>query len=180
MQVQPGFTTASPRRRSLHPIMPGLDVNEHMRFQRQEWRVERIGWVCVWGFMAAGLAGLVGRGPISSTKVESGAVTLEYHRLTHITQPEELKLRLRPKGDGGAELLISGPFLHAVEITGITPEPSEQEARPGGAIALTFERSGDARDFGVTIDYEIVEAGRHKGRVEHAGDAVEFATFAYP
>jgi hypothetical protein len=160
--------------------MPGLDIDEHMRFQRAEWGFERIGWVCVWAFMLAGLAGFVGRGPFSSTEAESGSLRVQYHRLTHITQPEELKLRVSPRGEGPVEVVLSGTFLRAVEITGITPEPEKQEARPDGAIALVFERAPGAGDFGVTIDYEIVEAGRHKGRVEHAGDAVEFATFAYP
>src|SRR3712207_4138009 len=48
-----------------------LEVAEDLTFQRREWAAQRVGWVLLALVIAAALAGLLGRGPLSTTRRES-------------------------------------------------------------------------------------------------------------
>lgn len=160
--------------------MAGLDIDEHMQFQRQEWSVERIGWVATWLFVLSGLLGLTGTGPISSSTRESGNLRAEYARFTHVSKPTPIRLTLHPAEGESPEVAISGDLLRVFEISGIIPQPQKQTPRKDGAIVYTFESPPGSPEFDVVIHGRIMQAGNHRTRIEHAGDAVEFSQLAYP
>ena len=106
-------------------------------------------------------------------------MTLEYMRFTHVSQPMEYRLRLRPTGSE-SEVVISGGLLGAIEISSVLPEPREQRARADGALALIFQNPTGATELGVTIHAAATSPGKHTGRLEYAGDAIDLWQFAYP
>jgi hypothetical protein len=127
---------------------PDLDVEQDDKFQKREWRVEKLGTVLLVLFILAGLLGFLGHGPFSQTTVESeaGTVQVDYQRIIHHLTDEDLSFQI--SGDAvqndKVTLVLTGPWTSEVDITGISPQPSTQYAVPGG-VALEFEvlRPGD-------------------------------------
>ncbi|HKR79410.1 MAG TPA: hypothetical protein VJR69_06875 [Nitrospira sp.] len=65
----------------------GIQIDEDLRFQARIWRIERIGWWGIAAILAAAIAGLFGRGPISRTTAPladpahpGGGMLLDYER----------------------------------------------------------------------------------------------------
>lgn len=62
----------------------------------REWRWQRVGWILLGGLVVAGLAGLLGDGPLSSTSSSSidGAVQASFDRFLHRSAPTVVALRI--------------------------------------------------------------------------------------
>jgi hypothetical protein len=139
-----------------------LEIEQHDAFQRREWRVERVGWVLLALLLLAGLSGLLGPGPLSwaTAGTSSDPVRVEYQRVTHHEADDAVTLGFSPDAveDGAVTVELTGSWVGAVDIQGISPEPGEQRATPGGVVLeIPVERSGDVE---VTISFRPQEYGR--------------------
>jgi hypothetical protein len=77
--------------------------------------------------LAAALAGLLGKGPLSSHSAQSGdgKLKVEYSRFIHYQEPVELRIHVASGAavDGVIRLQLSNAFIDASEIDRIEPEP---------------------------------------------------------
>lgn len=125
-----------------------LQVPQDEEFQRREWRWERAGWAAMAALLVAGLAGLLGSGPASWARAEgsAGLVEVEYQRVTHHEADDSLTLTLAPRAaqTGTVTVEFTGSWVAGVDVQGITPQPSEQLAVPGG-VALRCPSASRAR-----------------------------------
>src|SRR5688572_16733735 len=103
-----------------------LDSNEHLQLVRREWKVERVGWMLVMAFVLAGLAGLLGPGPVSRRTLTSNdqRLRVEYYAVAHYQAPAELRIRCVPAAQEQIRLSFSRSFTDVSRPLGITPEPS--------------------------------------------------------
>src|SRR5438309_901174 len=76
-------------------------------------------WAVMALFVAAGLAGVFGRGPLSKAKAgsQSRPVSVEYERFARYKTPSRLKVRLTPAAirDNRATLVLSGDFVRTLK-----------------------------------------------------------------
>lgn len=157
-----------------------LDITKGEAFQRREWRMERIGWALVTLFVLAGLVGLLGTGPLSSATATSGAVSVEYHRVAHYEADDSVTLIFAPAAveAGAVTATLTGEWPGAVDIQGISPEPSEQLLVPGGLVLeLPVERSGELE---VSITFRAQELGSQQAELSVGSDTVRFSQLVLP
>jgi hypothetical protein len=106
----------------------GLQLQEDMRFQRRSWRVQRVGWGVMVLFLAAGLAGVFGGGPLSDARAgTSRALSVRYERLVRRGIPSELVVTFTPR-HVVSRLSIETRYLEQAGIEQIWPRPSAVEA----------------------------------------------------
>ena len=158
-------------------------LKQHGSLQQREWKIQRIGWV-IWGLIIlAGLAGLLGTGPLSSTSAVSvdGTVEVRFDRYEHSHDPITLELLLSPTAQyEDLQVAFSRSFLDHVRIHRMEPEPercllqkdSVVYSFPLGSIAgaVKVQMHLEYRKFG-DVDGEI-------GLVDHS--PVRIRQFVYP
>jgi hypothetical protein len=101
-----------------------FDSDADHRFHRNEWRIQRIGWVMVAVFLALAGAGLFGNGPLSRAHADNGAGRLEYQRFTRFGLTTDLVVRPAASANGVTRVEITGDYLEAFHVEHITPEPA--------------------------------------------------------
>jgi hypothetical protein len=100
------------------------DSDADHRFHRNEWRIQRIGWVLVALFLALAAAGLFGNGPLSRAHADNGAGRIEYQRFTRFGLSTDLVITPAASTNGVTRVEISGDYLEAFRVEHVTPEPA--------------------------------------------------------
>ena len=161
----------------------GVAGGEHEAFQQWEWRWQRVGWIPLGGLVVAGLAGLLGDGPLSSTSSSSidGAVQAFFDRFLHRSDPTMVALRIAEPTKG--ELIyvhVNSEFLHRVRILRITREPASEIADPTG-ITFQFAAPPRASSVEIAVHLEPKKWGTLQGDFTLTdGSRVHVAQFVYP
>ena len=119
-----------------------IQLNEDMRFLRREWRAQRVGWIAMLVFLVLGLAGVLGRGPVS--KAERGdraSFGVSYERIIRHAAETEVSFHFGAglQKDSVLKLYISGDYLHDFTISDIVPEPAASGSS-GSFVYYTFTR----------------------------------------
>lgn len=144
--------------------MGDVELHEDQKFQRREWRIQRLGWVLILVMFGAAAVGLLGYGPLSTAVVVAGDSEVRYPRIGHREKTDELHVT-----GGGSSIRLGGPWLDGVEIEQVIPEPQAMRSDQGGLI-LEFGRGPvdaaiayRASDYGVM--YAHVDVGSQRLRL---------------
>ncbi len=159
-----------------------VQVKQNERFQRREWRLERIGWALVGAFVVAGLIGLLGTGPFSWATATSneGLVTVDYQRVTHHEADDALELTFPADAveDGTISVEITGTWLSGIDLQGVSPQPSEERTIPNGVVfEFAVERPGPTR---ARLTFRAQEYGTLSAEVTVRGDTVSLSQLVLP
>lgn len=119
----------------------GLQVGDDERFQRREWKVQRVGWAVLVLVLLAGLLGAFGGGVVAHATASSAGVpaVLDYERFVRFAAPTELRVVLDPSAirpDGAAHLWLPHRYLDHVDVERVRPEPQRVT---GGASGVIYE-----------------------------------------
>jgi hypothetical protein len=171
-----------------------VQIEEDPRFQRREWRVQRVAWLVFALIIVAALAGVFGRGPLSSASVSGAGLRLDYERLARWRTPQTLTIQLT--GDDAAAgphvIWISRDYLEGVEIERITPEPASERLSPGrvefhfnqiivGASTATAAARPAEAPPTITFSLLATARGRRSGSLGlNDGPPIEFWQFIMP
>lgn len=161
-----------------------LEIDQDLQFQRRAWVVQRIGWIAMVLIILAGLAGLFGNGPLSTTIKRSadGVVRIEYDRFDRFDSPTALKIFTRPEAARGDELRIhlSRDYMQGVQIQRVVPEPEHTELDNGG-ITYVFRLARPAQEAAVVFHFKMDIVGPLSGQLR-AGNAepLTINQFVYP
>jgi hypothetical protein len=155
-----------------------------MTFQKREWRSQRIAWVLWAGLVIAGLAGLVGSGPLSSQEISSsdGRLTVTYNRFVHYHHSTTLEVQMQPENetDDQLRLQISQSLLDRMEIQRIEPEPSSRElASDGTWYVFQCERGVSTAKVVFHVEYDEFGGGVGELRLA-SSEPVRLKPFVYP
>lgn len=116
---------------------------------------QRVAWAVLALVLVAGLAGLLGPGPLSwaSAATPDGLVEVGHSRFVRHIADTSLELRVLPdpRQPGTARVWISSEYLAAVNVQQVTPEPDTWTAM-GGGVELAFPADGPDP---VTVQIEI-------------------------
>lgn len=160
----------------------GLLTEEERRFPRREWIAQRIGKVLLSVFVLAGLAGLLGAGPLSSTTRQSadGLFSVEVNWVSRHQEDETLTVTFSPEAvqNGTVTLELTGEWLAGADLQNISPEPAEQRALADG-IALTFLVEPSA-ETAVSLSFTTAGHFALRGRAAVGDDSVTFTQFVLP
>jgi hypothetical protein len=162
-----------------------LDIGEDVPAVRRAWTIQRVAWVVALVVLAASLAGAFGRGPLSRATAgdRGGPLWIEYERVVRNRAPTDLRLHVRPGGDGVARVWLSREFVLANPVKQSWPEP-EGVSEAAGGMVYTFEVEGDGE---VLLRLQVERIGSMEARVGLAGPDGEspasplvFTQFALP
>lgn len=159
-----------------------LDIRQNEKYQKAESRIERLGWVVLTLFIIAGLLGLVGSGPLSSSTATSdnGLVSVDYDRVIHHEADTLVTLRFSGAAveDGAITAVISGSWVSGIDLQGISPETSEQRTVPNGVtLEWTVDESGETE---AVLSFRAQEYGPLNLDVSVGTDSVHLSQFVLP
>ncbi|MGE7368897.1 hypothetical protein ACQKKX_07460 [Neorhizobium sp. NPDC001467] len=159
----------------------GLQLEEHRRFQKRFWKIERIAWVAFAIVTVAALLGLTGAGgPLATASAESSNAVISYPRVARWETADELQIAFRPR-DGVTERMVtlSPAFAKAFQLEDVQPEPSETTISDRGQI-LIFGNA-DSNGGLVTMHIRAQSVGRNGFSVTVDGDAsTALTTYVLP
>jgi hypothetical protein len=162
----------------------GLEIDEDIHQQRKVWRIERISWGIMALFTLAGLSGLLGHGPLSSTILNDPAsgLLVRYERFERVNAQTFFHVQLASSGssDSTARLSLGQEFLERVEVIRIEPEPAQVEAWPNHVVYVIARPDPDS-PVNVLIHYTPLDFGRVEVEMGLEGySAQTFSQFIYP
>jgi hypothetical protein len=168
----------------MHSSKDRLDLEQNDQYQQWEWRIQRVGWTLWLGVIVAGLVGLIGTGPLSTTHVSSpdGTLRVTYDGYVHLRQTLTLAIQVRsnPGQEGNFRLMVSQKYLDGIEIHRIQPEPIRSEIGQDGVL-FVFDRQPGTTEGEIVMHLEHEVSGTIQARIAlEGGQAVEFSQFVYP
>ena len=156
-----------------------LQTSEDIARERREWVVQRVGWGVMALFLAAGVAGLFGSGPLARASVGDDTLRVAYPRMARYQSPVALEVTAVATG---AELRVSIParYVKDAGITRVTPEPDKVELR-GDRYVYVFPVGAEGGQRRVAFELEPNHIGSIRGEVAVDGvTTVHFAHFVVP
>lgn len=155
-----------------------LQTSEDMTRERREWVVQRVGWGVMALFLAAGVAGVFGSGPLARASVGDDTLRVAYPRMARYQSPVALEVTAVATR---TELRISVPARYAKDagITRVSPEPDRVELRDDRYVYV-FPVAAPGQ-FRVAFELEPSHIGTIRGEVAVDGvTTVRFDHFVVP
>lgn len=180
-------TAPTPTEKPPHSTSPGdddgLQLDSDMRWQRREWRWQRVTTVVLVLLLAAAVFGAFGDGPLSEPTVTRGDLTVVHERFSRGEHTQRLEVAVDGKHSRDQDevvVVVSDDFLAAARLTRVTPEPSRVVTRPHD-VAFHFPIEGPGTPLRATFDLtsdglEVVHG--HVGLVD--GTRVSVRQIHYP
>jgi hypothetical protein len=140
------------------------------------------GVALVLAVLAASLLGMAGgAGPLSTTTAgDEALLQVRFQRFVHSEADETISVVVDGRlvtGDT-VDLVLAHRWVDAVDVEGITPQPSEEiPTRDGLVLRLPAEPGAEVT---VRINYRVNELGSLGGEVRVPGAQVSFRQFVYP
>lgn len=134
--------------------------------------MQKVGTIVLVAFVIAALVGLVGFGPLASTSGSSpdGLVSVGLDRVTRLKADNSMTVTFTREAveDGTIRLELTGPWTSGVDLQGITPEPSVQQATADGVVMMFQADPSAETDVSVSFTTQehlmLEEPGRRPGR----------------
>ncbi len=111
---------------------------EDTKFQRRIWAGQRAAWAIFLIIPVLALTGLFANGALSSRKISSEALSIDYEAFQRVTALTRFVVHFPATQD--ADLLLGPRFQQVYEIESITPLPAKSAAGSDG-LRLSFNRS---------------------------------------
>jgi hypothetical protein len=155
-------------------------IDEDLVFQQRNWRAQRIGWTVLGLLVVAGLAGLLGPGPLSNVNARAGeGLEVVYERFVRHGAESELKVTVRRPPSGHVRIAISRDYLDQLNLELVRPAPTEVQSS-GADTVYVFGHAG-RESMRATFVIQPEELGAHVARVAtEDGSSVTVRQFTYP
>ncbi len=159
-----------------------LEIDQDLDFERRQWSVQRAAWVLFLVILLAGLAGLMGEGPLSGVEASNGSLTVQYDRFVRAHALTQIDVKLSPAATsaGQVTLWLSQDYLEKFELQGVMPEPAEM-ALANDKVLLRFVTDSPAQPVTVIASLEPTSPGAAPGAIGVVdGPEIDINQFVYP
>lgn len=156
-------------------------IQEHMHWQRTEWRIQRIGYGCLFTLVILGTCGLFSKGILSDAVQTSpdGALRVEYERFGLRDSDIAMTIRVKPHQDRFT-LKLSGEEMDNFQIQSLQPQPLQSISR-NNSLELTYQSKSFRDGATVWIGSQAMEFGHYPVTVSLDDTAsVNFTQWIYP
>lgn len=160
------------------PLPEGIE--DHRRFQRLFWTVQRCAWIVFAVVLIACLLGLLGRGGLfSRSVVQMAQGSLDMPAISRWNAPDELTVTFGPTDhDQDRTVFIDPRFLEAFSVEGIDPPQKTTFAR-NGHIGYVFAADPTA-EIAVIFRLQTLKPGLRSYSIGIGNDVSERSTFIFP
>jgi hypothetical protein len=145
-----------------------IDTGFDPGFETRWWTFMRIVWCAMAVFIAAGLAGALGRGPLSRAVAQAPSVRVEYERVLRFRTPTLVGVRWSPPADHELSLRVQGSCLRALRVERVVPEP-KATAPVADGMWLQFDAPTAESPVDVALALEPGQLGRARCVIEPDG-----------
>jgi hypothetical protein len=161
-----------------------LEVGYDASFERTWLRVVQVGRVVMALVIAAGLTGLLGRGPYSHRRsaTASGAMTVDFEPLARYGTATMVTLHLDTKRFEPAHdwvVHINNAFVEPMGLKDVMPRPSKQAA-DGPGLALTVSLTPDTPDSLVRFYLHPTAIGRQHLEARVGPETIDWEQVVLP
>lgn len=125
---------------SVQKVNQEVAVGEDLDFQRVWWKFERVVWSLFLLIIAADIAGLFGRGPLSHAHMENRSIRVKYERIARYGTPSMVSVAFQPSAlqpDGKFHLFVSESLVNELGTERVIPSP-ESTVIGNGGLSYTF------------------------------------------
>lgn len=157
-----------------------LEFDQSKKFQRWEWRLQRLGWMLLSTLLVAAALGFLGPGWFSNSTAQTsdGSLSVEYERFPHYHNPAQLRVNIDSENTALWRLQIERSLLDRLEIISIEPEPEGSEVTKDGVVYAFPHAHGIGQ---VVFHVEFERYGNASGDIELLGvGKVSLEQFVYP
>lgn len=162
-----------------------LELNEDIKFQEREWRIERFGWLGLLAVVGLAMLGLFGNGPISWTtaSTDDGVLEVSFERFGRRGGSQDLVITAAADGadSGGTwQIELSQGLVDSMRIDSTTPQPDSVEAVSGG-IRYTFSQADPVAELEARFALTPQVLWNQDGEIHLEGaDPVKISFFLFP
>ncbi len=153
---------------------------EVLRFHRRMWTFQRVGWAAMLLVAVAGLAGLFGSGPFSSTTVKAadGELSLKYQRFWRARSDTPLRIHVRAPAGDETPVWIERAYLREASIENVFPQPDKTRFSDD-RITWYFPSKPGAEEE-IVFEVRFDQASVHAGRLGSGRASVHFRQVVFP
>lgn len=158
-----------------------LDLNDSPRFEDNWAKVKAVLIVVLALFVAGGLAGVFGRGPLSraSAQLPASGAQVSWERFARNHTAGEISVEFTSPGPSpAAEIAFDRPLLDHVKIT--TTQPRAAIERANGAGAVYGFQMGPGGRGKVVFSVEPSKSGPADGAITVNGERLPLNIFVWP
>ena len=156
----------------------GVEVGYDHDFEERWVRIVRIVWLLLALFLAAGVAGLLGKGPVANSVARNANLVVHYEKLLRFKTPSYMRLETAVPGPDALEMRVTGTCSRVLQISQVIPPPVASQVLQQGA-AYNF-KAPSAGDVDVVFGVQPQKLGPAVCRIEAGNAAVELHQFVLP
>lgn len=157
-------------------------VQENMRWQRIEWRIQYVGYLVLAVIVILGACGLFSKGVLSSRQQlsDDGNLRVEYERFGRSDSDMNMTLRVKHLPGERFTLTIGGEEMDNFQIQSLQPQPLTARSE-NNRLILTYAISNQQAGATVWLDMQPQTFGRYPVTVTLNNDTrVQFTQWVYP
>lgn len=139
-----------------------LQIEEDLKFQQCEWKVQFAGWIAMGVLIILASLGLFGTGPSSSSTAQGDDLNLNYERFARLEQPTDLRFQLGGETKEPARLFIERAYLDAVKIEGNHACARQSRSAPGLARLRVSPRGSGGNNLSRKREKRLPSRSMHR------------------
>lgn len=129
-----------------------LEIDQNLRFENLEWRVERAAWALMSLIILAAILGLFGAGLLNRSEAHGEGIKVRYPRFERVSSPTVLEVTVAPAmvRNGVVQVWLPREYAASLEITSAIPPPQSGittedrvvyafRAKPGAPASIVFQ-----------------------------------------
>lgn len=140
-----------PPPRGADPVDDELEVGYDLAFERSWHHAELAGRVVIALVVAAGLAGLLGRGPFShhTASADHGSLRVDFEPVARFGTPTQVTLHVRPPPEQPREvdLRLSSSLVEPLGLQSVEPRPVRSWSEQGDLVVRLALPQGEAESL---------------------------------
>lgn len=161
-----------------------LEIDQDLRFQRRDWRAQRIGRTLLLLVIVGALFGAFGRGVLSHGRAASadGRLEVEYERIVRHGANARVVLRVRgaAPADSSVEVWLDAAYASGLTVEHMTPEP-ELARTAADRLVYRFRLEKPTAHAEVVVHTVPVTIWRRRGAIGIVdGPTVQFVQLVLP
>jgi hypothetical protein len=127
------------------PRVGDLEIDQDLRFEERELRIERFAWCLMLLIVMAAILGLFGTGVLDRSDAYGTGMSLRYSRFERMSSPTMLEVTVAPTTlqNGLVSIWLSREYAASFEITSVTPPPESAFSAEDRVIYI-FRAESDA------------------------------------
>ncbi|WP_147195673.1 hypothetical protein [Pantoea sp. CCBC3-3-1] len=157
-------------------------IQEHMFWQRVEWRIQHIGYFFLFTIVILGACGLFSKGILSKGVATSkeGALQVQYERFGLLDSDMVMTVRVKPQHGDRFTLSISGEEMENFQIQSLQPQP-QQATSTKNSLELSWASPRFRDGATVWIGAQAQNPGRFPVTITlDNATSVHFTQWIYP